>query len=171
MINFNGAFGGKNFSLIWISVFRFQIFVDLRQVSVRYLTIGTGTYKNSNKGFHIFFAFWTSGFPWYVRKPRIGLLDFLIYLSINPSIILNGWRKCGITNALKNGIPSDDHFSIDTGHAHAVFMYRSHECFVSVDSLLISYKFTKRPQKLFNLFKLKRRSLWYCFADNLIELK
>ena len=39
------------------------------------------------------------------------LLDFFIYLNSNPSIIFNGRRKCGITYALENGVPSDDPFA------------------------------------------------------------
>ena len=28
----------------------------------------------------------------------------------NPAIIENGWKKCGIADALANGAPSDDPF-------------------------------------------------------------
>ena len=51
------------------------------------------------------------GIPLMREKTLKWLLDFFIYLNSNPSIILNGWRKCGITNALENGVPSDDPFA------------------------------------------------------------
>lgn len=51
------------------------------------------------------------GIPLMREKTSKWLLDFFIYLNSNPSIILNGWRKCGITNALENGVPSDDPFA------------------------------------------------------------
>ena len=38
------------------------------------------------------------------------LIDFYQYVQKNPAIIDNGWKKCGITDALANGVPSDDPF-------------------------------------------------------------
>lgn len=72
--------------------FGFQILLlDLRQVSVRYLTFCTGTYKNSNKARHIFLTFWTWGFPWWVRKPRIGCsISSSTWTSTLPSFLLDG---------------------------------------------------------------------------------
>ena len=39
------------------------------------------------------------------------LIDFYQYVKKNPAIIDNGWKKCGITDALANGVPSDDPFA------------------------------------------------------------
>ena len=39
------------------------------------------------------------------------LIDFYQYMQKNPAIIDNGWKKCGITDALANGVPSDDPFA------------------------------------------------------------
>ena len=39
------------------------------------------------------------------------LIDFYKYVKKNPAIIDNGWKKCGITDALANGVPSDDPFA------------------------------------------------------------
>ena len=46
------------------------------------------------------------GIPLMHEKTLEWLLDFIISLKSNPSIIHNGWCKCGITNALENGVPS-----------------------------------------------------------------
>ena len=40
------------------------------------------------------------------------LIDFYQYVKKNPAIIDNGWKKCGITDALANGVPSDDPFAL-----------------------------------------------------------
>ena len=39
------------------------------------------------------------------------LIDFYQYMQKNPAIMDNGWKKCGITDALANGVPSDDPFT------------------------------------------------------------
>ena len=39
------------------------------------------------------------------------LIDFYQYVKKNPAIIDNGWKKCGITDAPANGVPSDDPFA------------------------------------------------------------
>ena len=39
------------------------------------------------------------------------LIDFYQYMQKNPAIIDNGWKKCGITDALANGVHSDDPFA------------------------------------------------------------
>ena len=49
------------------------------------------------------------GIPLMGEKTSNWLLDFFIYLNINPSIILAGWRKCGIMNALENLFHSHGH--------------------------------------------------------------
>ena len=50
-------------------------------------------------------------YSFYMReKTSRWLLEFYHYVNRNPSIIFNGWRKYGITAALENGVPSDDHF-------------------------------------------------------------
>lgn len=51
------------------------------------------------------------GIPLMGEKTSNWLVDFFSYLNINPSIILAGWRKCGITNALENLVPSDGPFA------------------------------------------------------------
>ena len=38
------------------------------------------------------------------------LIDFYQYMQKNPAIIENGWKKCGSSDALANGVPSDDPF-------------------------------------------------------------
>ena len=40
------------------------------------------------------------------------LIDFFQYMQKNPAIIDNGWKKCGITDALANGVHSDDPFTL-----------------------------------------------------------
>ena len=37
-------------------------------------------------------------------------VDFYQYMQKNPAIIENCWKKCGISDALANGIPWDDPF-------------------------------------------------------------
>ena len=36
------------------------------------------------------------------------LIDFYQCMQKNPAIIDKGWNKCGITDALANGVPSDE---------------------------------------------------------------
>ena len=38
------------------------------------------------------------------------LIDFYQYMQKKTAIIENGWKKCGISDALANGVPSDDPF-------------------------------------------------------------
>lgn len=113
--------------------FGFQILLlDLRQVSVRYLTFCTGTYKNSNQGTSYFLYILDMGIPLMGEKTSNWLLDFFIYLNINPSIILAGWRKCGITNALENLVPSGGPF------AWTLDMFMRFSCTAAINVLFFS---------------------------------
>ena len=40
------------------------------------------------------------------------LIDFYQYMQKNTAIIDSGRKKCGITDALANGVPSDDPFAL-----------------------------------------------------------
>lgn len=46
------------------------------------------------------------GIPVMGERTSTWLIDFYQYMQKNPAIIDNGWKKCVITDALANDVPS-----------------------------------------------------------------
>lgn len=121
------AFGGKNFSLIWISDFTVVTASFCPVFNVLHWYI-----QKQQQGMSYFLNILDMGIPLMGERTSNWLRDLFIYLNINPSIILNGWRKCGITNAFENGVPSDGPF------AQTLDMFMRFSCTAAINVLLFS---------------------------------